>query len=72
MSDTPGVEWRNWAISSVTLWAGNCPPSPGFAPCAILICKIRALARYSIVTPNRALATCLMPQLSESPLGSGW
>ena len=34
---TPGVECLNLAISSVTLKPGNCPPSPGFAPCAILI-----------------------------------
>jgi len=29
------------------------------------------LTRYSMDTPNRALATCLIPQLSESPLGKG-
>ena len=68
ISDTPGVECRSRAISSVTLWPGSWPPSPGLAPWAILICRILALARYSIVTPKRALATCLMPQLSESPL----
>ena len=42
MSDTPGVECRSRAISSVTLWPGNCPPSPGLAPWAILICNIFA------------------------------
>ena len=34
---TPGVECLNLAISFVTLKPGNCPPSPGLAPCAILI-----------------------------------
>ena len=34
---TPGVECLNFAISLVTLKPGSCPPSPGFAPCAILI-----------------------------------
>jgi len=33
------------AISSKTLWLGNWPPSPGFAPCAILICRSSALTR---------------------------
>ena len=35
----------NLAISSVTLNPGNCPPSPGFAPCAILISISLALFR---------------------------
>ena len=29
---SPGVECLSFAISSVTLKPGNCPPSPGFAP----------------------------------------
>ena len=36
---TPGVEYLIFAISSVTLCPGNRPPSPGFAPWAILICS---------------------------------
>ena len=31
--------------SRSTLWPGNCPPSPGLAPCAILICNSLALTR---------------------------
>ena len=56
----PGCAWRRRAISSVTLWPGSCPPSPGFAPCAILISSSSACTRYSAVTPKRALATCLI------------
>ena len=37
ISVTPGVECLNLAISDVTLKPGNCPPSPGLAPWAILI-----------------------------------
>ena len=50
---------------------GSWPPSPGLAPCAILICSSRALTRYSLVTPKRPEATCLMALFLESPLGSG-
>ncbi len=60
MSATPGVVCRNRAMSSVTLWPGSCPPSPGFEPCAILICSSRAYTAYSGVTPNRPDAICLM------------
>src|SRR5487761_549814 len=70
ISPTPGVEWRTRAIALSTLWPGNWPPSPGFAPCAILICKTSALTRYSAVTPNRPEATCLIAERIESPLGS--
>src|SRR5438445_327377 len=52
---------------SETLLPGSWPPSPGLAPCAILICSISALARYSVVTPKRPEATCLILDLSESP-----
>ena len=52
---------------SETLRPGSWPPSPGLAPCAILICSISALARYSAVTPKRPEATCLIFDLSESP-----
>src|SRR5439155_430677 len=53
-----------------TLRPGNWPPSPGFAPCAILICRTSALTRYSVVTPNRPEATCLIAERIESPFGS--
>ena len=42
---TPGRECLNRAINLFTLWPGNCPPSPGLAPCAILICKTSALTK---------------------------
>src|SRR6476620_5199169 len=57
---TPGVEWRVLAIHGYTLWPGSWPPSPGLAPCAILIWMSSALVRYSEVTPNRPDATCLI------------
>src|SRR6478609_7630069 len=60
MRPTPGVECRTRAMIASTLWPGNCPPSPGFAPCAILICIMSALTRYSVVTPKRPEATCLI------------
>ena len=50
---------------------GSSPPSPGFAPCEILICNSSALVRYSIVTPKRPDATCLMADRLESPFGIG-
>ena len=56
---TPGVACRVLAIHGHTLLPGSWPPSPGFAPWAILICRSSALTRYSLVTPNRPLATCL-------------
>ena len=56
---------------SSTLRPGSSPPSPGFAPCEILICSSSALARYQIVTPKRPEATCLIAERFESPLGSG-
>ena len=45
INPTPGVEFRTLAIQSSTLWPGNWPPSPGFAPCAILIWISLALFR---------------------------
>ena len=54
-----------------TLWPGNWPPSPGLAPCAILICIMSELTRYSVVTPNRPEATCLIAERMELPFGSG-
>ena len=37
ISPTPGVEWRVCAIQGYTLRPGSCPPSPGFAPCALYL-----------------------------------
>ena len=71
MRPTPGVEWRTRAMTASTLCPGSWPPSPGFAPWAILIWTSSALTRYSAVTPNRPEATCLIAERSESPFGSG-
>src|ERR1700730_17638433 len=68
---TPGVEWRTLAITSSTLCPGNWPPSPGLAPCAILICIMSELTKYSVVTPKRPDATCLIAERMDSPFGSG-
>ena len=57
----------NLAIKSVTLKPGNWPPSPGLAPCAILISNSAQLFKYSAVTPNLPLATCLIAELGLSP-----
>src|SRR5580704_10127833 len=62
---TPGVECRTRAMVASTLWPGNWPPSPGLAPCAILICIMSALTRYSVVTPKRPEATCLIADRTE-------
>src|SRR6266545_4229849 len=59
ISPTPGVECRVLAIHGYTLAPGSCPPSPGLAPCAILIWMSSEFVRYSAVTPNRPDATCL-------------
>ena len=56
---------------SVTLPPGSWPPSPGFAPWAILIWIWSAECRYSAVTPKRPEATCLMRERSESPSFNG-
>src|SRR5262250_1682785 len=71
MSPTPGVEYRVRAIHGYTLCPGSCPPSPGLAPRAHLICRASALTKYSLVTPNRPLATCLTADLRRSPPASG-
>src|SRR5437879_9150520 len=68
---TPGVECRVLAIHGYTLCPGSWPPSPGLAPCAILICRSSALVRYSEVTPNLPEATCLIAERRRSPLPSG-
>src|SRR6266567_3998334 len=64
---TPGVEYLVVAIHGYTLLPGSWPPSPGFAPCAILICRSSALTRYSLVTPNRPLATCFAALAGVGP-----
>ena len=51
----------------MTLNPGNWPPSPGFAPCAILISISLQLFRYLSVTPNLAEAICLTLELALSP-----
>src|SRR3990170_3761 len=68
---TPGVEYRVLAIHGYTLAPGSWPPSPGFAPWAILIWRSSALVRYSDVTPKRPEATCLTAERRRSPLASG-
>ena len=70
MSPTPGVEYRVPAIHGYTLCPGSWPPSPGFAPCAILIWRSSAFTRYSLVTPNRPDATCFTALRRRSPFGS--
>jgi hypothetical protein len=50
----------------MTFIPGSCPPSPGFEPCAILICSSSADRRYAGVTPKRADATCLVRLPSQS------
>ncbi len=72
MSDMPGMEWRVRAITSFTLKPGSWPPSPGLAPCATLICISSALTRYSVVTPKRPLATCLVFDERLIPSTSEW
>src|SRR3989304_2900634 len=67
ISPTPGVAYRTAAIQGYTLWPGSWPPSPGLAPWAILICSSSALTRYSLVTPKRPEATCLMALRRGAP-----
>ena len=67
MSEMPGMALRVFAIISFTLNPGNCPPSPGFAPCATLICISSAFTKYSAVTPKRPLAICLVFELRLTP-----
>src|SRR5918994_2179256 len=62
MRPTPGVECRVLAIHGYTFWPGSWPPSPGLAPCAILIWMSSEFVRYSEVTPNRPEATCLIDE----------
>src|SRR6266487_2119658 len=69
ISVTPGIECRVFAMIASTLCPGSCPPSPGFAPWAILICSSLALTRYSAVTPKRADATCSIKQVASARFG---
>ena len=71
ISDIPGVEQRVLATLWVTFAPGRCPPSPGLAPWAILICISFAESRYSRVTPKRPEATCLMAEFNSVPKRSG-
>src|ERR1039458_3232982 len=71
MRPTPAVVRRTLAIHGYTFAPGSWPPSPGLAPCAILIWSSRALTRYWLVTPKRPEATCLMAEFLLSPLGIG-
>src|SRR5882672_3048646 len=70
ISETPGVAWRSRAISAVTLKPGSWPPSPGLAPCAILISSSRQLLRYSAVTPKRPEAVGILAALARIRLGA--
>ena len=71
ISATPGWVCRSRAISSVTLWPGSWPPSPGFEPWAILIWSSSAKAAYSGVTPKRPEATCLIGELRSVAVAVG-
>src|ERR1700743_738495 len=71
ISPTPGVEYLVLAIHGYTLCPGSWPPSPGLAPCAILICRSSALTRYSLVTPKRPPAPCLTADRRRAPVGGG-
>ena len=66
------MEWRVLAMTSLTLKPGSCPPSPGLAPWATLICISSAFTRYSVVTPKRPEATCLVLLDSEIPSKVAW
>ena len=70
--EMPGMEWRVLAITSSTLKPGSCPPSPGLAPWATLICISSAWTRYSVVTPKRPEATCLVLLQSGMPSYVSW
>ena len=67
INPTPVVDPLVLAIHGYTLLPGSCPPSPGFAPCAILIWSSSALTKYSEVTPNLPDAICLIEDLLRSP-----
>lgn len=54
---TPGFELLNFAMYALTFFPGSWPPSPGLAPCAILISIWSALTKNVGVTPNLPEAT---------------
>ena len=69
---TPGVEWRTLAIHRVDLVAGQLAAFAGLGALGHLDLDIMSeLTRYSVVTPKRPDATCLIAERMESPLGSG-
>ena len=55
----------------VDLVTGQLAAFAGLRAWAILICSSSALARYSLVTPNRPLATCLMALRAAVAVGVG-
>ena len=57
------------AMRGSTLNPMSCPPSPGFAPWATLICSSSASTRYWAVTPNLPEATCFTADLVFLPPG---
>ena len=71
INSTPGVVRRMDAMYSLILCPGISPPSPGFAPCAILIWRSLALIMYSVVTPNLPEATCLTAEFRDIGWSNG-
>ena len=65
------MECLNLEIYFETLNPGNWPPSPGLAPCAILISISLQLFKYFAVTPNLPDATCFTLEFALSPLLRG-
>ena len=51
-------------LGRVTLWPGSWPPSPGFEPCAILICSSSANAAYSRRDAEAAGGDLLDPRVA--------
>ena len=68
ISVTPICVRRIIATSAVTFAAGSMPPSPGFAPCPILIEISSACARYRASTPKRPDATCRIRERDSSQI----
>src|SRR3979490_129806 len=69
-SPTPAIARRTLAIHGDTWCPGSWPPSPGLAPWAILIWRSSALTRYSLVTPKRPEAICLIALRRGAPVGA--
>ena len=67
INGTPALDFLNQAIYGETFFPGNCPPSPGLAPCATLISCWFEHIKNEVVTPNRPEATCLMADDATSP-----